>query len=856
MLYQRCFLLVLLVVGVWTGAAARGSAEPFRSVAKGSWKGAATWDRGAGFPGEGDSATIEGQTVLVDHDLTGVNAPDLIVLGAGGVMVQPGNGHKLASGVVMSGGTWMLDDHWSADRFVTGNVTLAADSILSGDRGTVLRVQGLMRGEHKLTVAGRDAYKGSGMTLSLERNNPHTGGIALAAEPPAKIVSAAPQALGFGPVELRGGELYFSVDPDYADETPPTVSVHAGATIKLDTPTIHLPIVFDGGRIGTNAGAGARYDVTGPIHLTERGMFPYTARNRYVIFRGPISGPGGVRTLKNDYYFASNIATSVVIAGDRNTYSGGTFVETAGGLQVTGDQALGTGPVRVNSAGIFAGSRGGLRGGLSIDVPQHYAAGKQPLFEIGPAGALYVNLPDGESLDLDLVLRGGELTGAWRDDRHNQLAGQVTLTADSFLGGAAGSLEVVGPIRGDFRLTRRVNIDSGEGLEKKCRQLPGPVILSNPENAFRELHIEAGPVGATLPAALGRGAITLWPAGSLLLAGRDAEDWVLTNELRGNGAIQVENGTPGFTLTLLGSVARPAASAPPTRIAVDSAPAIPSPASEELAEEQLLHQALVVRGNFAFAATEARPAVLCIEIGRHEGDVVSGRLHVAGVVSGLQQATLDVVVSEEVSADDLAGCELTVLTAGAPLGNQRFAAVNWDPAWQGEVRYEAGSVRLGNFRPTAEVQRREARPLRFGELLAPLAPPFSTAAVGVGGLMQLESYAGRERVLRTHPVSPDLPCILRGPVRLPAEKKSKLLLEVASRQPAGDWLLVVKANGRTLREQRIAASGENRERRGWVEVTVDLSQFAGQKVLLEVENRAMQWAAEDAFWRRVEVVSE
>ena len=42
----------------------------------------------------------------------------------------------------------------------------------------------------------------------------------------------------------------------------------------------------------------------------------------------------------------------------------------------------------------------------------------------------------------------------------------------------------------------------------------------------------------------------------------------------------------------------------------------------------------------------------------------------------------------------------------------------------------------------------------------------------------------------------------------------------------------------------------------WLDVSVDLSQFAGKRIRLTVENRANDWMNEWAYLNQVEVVSE
>ena len=150
------------------------------------------------------------------------------------------------------------------------------------------------------------------------------------------------------------------------------------------------------------------------------------------------------------------------------------------------------------------------------------------------------------------------------------------------------------------------------------------------------------------------------------------------------------------------------------------------------------------------------------------------------------------------------------------------------------------------------VQRDVADPAQFATLLGEVAPGFTTAAVGERGVGLLKEHFGRPVVIRTHPIAQEVPCILTRNFELPAGKKSRLRLSVAH-DPQGDWQLVVKANGEKLYDGII---GPKTTKNGWADLDVDLSQFAGKSVELELHNRANNWSWEFAYWGRVEIVTE
>ncbi len=151
----------------------------------------------------------------------------------------------------------------------------------------------------------------------------------------------------------------------------------------------------------------------------------------------------------------------------------------------------------------------------------------------------------------------------------------------------------------------------------------------------------------------------------------------------------------------------------------------------------------------------------------------------------------------------------------------------------------------------AVVERVATDPARFGEVVGQVAPAFSTAASNQG-VWLFKSWQGRANVMRTHPPEQGKPCILRAPVRVPADKHSELRIS-AGHHPQSDWQLLVFANGEKLHDSLVA---ESTAKEGWVDLSVDLSRFAGKNIVLEVHNHPNNWSNEFAYWGRVEVVSQ
>lgn len=162
--------------------------------------------------------------------------------------------------------------------------------------------------------------------------------------------------------------------------------------------------------------------------------------------------------------------------------------------------------------------------------------------------------------------------------------------------------------------------------------------------------------------------------------------------------------------------------------------------------------------------------------------------------------------------------------------------------------------------PTAKrlPEERQVKPRRTmdlkasNEILAEVAPGFVAQNIGDGGIELLAKYRNRNVVVRTHPVSRNVPTVLKSRVFVPKDKKAILVLEVGH-DTRGDWQLVVMANGKKLFESLVDGKTA---KEGWARFEVDLSTLAGQEVDLELHNAANDWSYEFAYWSNVAVVTE
>jgi len=219
------------------------------------------------------------------------------------------------------------------------------------------------------------------------------------------------------------------------------------------------------------------------------------------------------------------------------------------------------------------------------------------------------------------------------------------------------------------------------------------------------------------------------------------------------------------------------------------------------------------------------------------------------VVLKLQGGKTEVVARDDVELVSTSNLSLMPENLEEQLKPQEladlFAFITLDkPPQDPEARRLPGA---GQLQP-----RETENPAEFNELLGEVAPGFSVTRAGERGLALLAEHSGRPGVLRTHPIDQETPTTLVRKVRVPAGKRTRLLIDVGH-DKQGDWQLVVRANGQPLHETEVS---KQTTEQGWSEVTVDLTPLAGQEVELELENRANGWDYEFGYWGSVDVISE
>ena len=155
------------------------------------------------------------------------------------------------------------------------------------------------------------------------------------------------------------------------------------------------------------------------------------------------------------------------------------------------------------------------------------------------------------------------------------------------------------------------------------------------------------------------------------------DNWILANDLAGNGRVRVEDGS--YTLTLLGTTISPGTN---TGMAARFA----------------------ITGALAFTNNGPQYAALCVDI--TDSNNVAGadydQLVVSGNVTALDHADLRVSIATNLTPAVIGTQTFTIVTCANDTGSGLgFHSVKWPDGWRGAVAYGAGFVNLQNMRKTA-----------------------------------------------------------------------------------------------------------------------------------------------------------
>jgi hypothetical protein len=140
----------------------------------------------------------------------------------------------------------------------------------------------------------------------------------------------------------------------------------------------------------------------------------------------------------------------------------------------------------------------------------------------------------------------------------------------------------------------------------------------------------------------------------------------------------------------------------------------------------------------------------------------------------------------------------------------------------------------------------------ISEAVSKFAPGWKVKSCGFDmdpGLKEQE--LGKSNVLVTHPLDQRTGCQLFRQVKIPAGKETTLHLTVGH-HPEGDWDLIVAVNGKEIAHKAVS---QQTAPDGWMQTDVDLSDFAGKEVKLELINQPTGWKYEAGYWAEISLES-
>jgi len=194
---------------------------------------------------------------------------------------------------------------------------------------------------------------------------------------------------------------------------------------------------------------------------------------------------------------------------------------------------------------------------------------------------------------------------------------------------------------------------------------------------------------------------------------------------------------------------------------------------------------------------------------------------------------------------DADGQEVFVLPVTRPVPSKLEQC--WNPGPIAGSRFTAEEMARINPPPPPN----EAARIDINEAVAKFAPGWMAKDCGAAMSPGIRDVGGRKNVLVTHPISENMPCVLGRRLDVLPDKKTTLHLEVGH-HPEGDWLLSVTADRELVRK----VIGPETTVNGWTTIDVDLSEYAGEIITVQLINAANGWKWEAAYWGKIEIRSE
>ncbi|NLE59355.1 MAG: ADP-ribosylglycohydrolase family protein [Planctomycetes bacterium] len=169
----------------------------------------------------------------------------------------------------------------------------------------------------------------------------------------------------------------------------------------------------------------------------------------------------------------------------------------------------------------------------------------------------------------------------------------------------------------------------------------------------------------------------------------------------------------------------------------------------------------------------------------------------------------------------------------------------WEPGPIAGSKFTAEE--MAQIKPPQEAPRQSTR-VDLSEAIAKFAPGWMAKDCGADMSPGIRDELGKKNVLVTHPLSETMPCVLGRRVDILPDKKTTLHL-VVGHHPQGDWVLRVSADRQLVHK----VIGKETAPDGWTSIDVDLSEYAGRIITLQLTNEANGWSYEAAYWAKIEI---
>jgi putative membrane-bound dehydrogenase-like protein len=161
--------------------------------------------------------------------------------------------------------------------------------------------------------------------------------------------------------------------------------------------------------------------------------------------------------------------------------------------------------------------------------------------------------------------------------------------------------------------------------------------------------------------------------------------------------------------------------------------------------------------------------------------------------------------------------------------------------------------------PAPLKRKQESRPTFPGKApsahqkeIQTIAPGFQAWDLGLRGAIPHKSFRNQTAVM-IHPFSRTQPARLLRELDVPHGRNTNLKIRV-SHHPHADWQLRVLVGKKVLEDTIVSSKTVGKDE--WVNLEINLTPYAGQRVDLTLEAHANNWANEWAYWGSVSVLSE